>query len=240
MKRALLFSGGIDRNQDHLRYRNNLAAFYKLLLQHNYNKSEIAVCSATGGERDFDEDGTEEAFTRGSHDQLVIHLKWLAEAQRDDTIVFVASNHGEEKGLNLWGTEIITPTEINDIFQGCEATKIFIFGQCYSGVFGSELELSNAVICCACGDIERSYPISIPTEPKLLPNTQPYDEFLYHMIGALSGQHPPENVLPQKPPAPPKVNTIYAALSYARKKARIEATPLFFPEDQEWAKQIPL
>jgi hypothetical protein len=142
---------------------------------------------------------------------------WLASTQREDTIVFVASNHGEKGGLNLWGEEIITPAEMNDIFKNCEATKIFIFGQCYSGIFGSGLKLSNAAICCACGEQEESYPIDVPREVKLPPNAQPYDAFLYYMIGALAGHHPKQTLFTRRCPMLEKMQASKPHLSSSQR-----------------------
>ena len=152
MKRALLFSGGENPKKNKPRYLNNLSAFYKVLRQHSYNKNEIVVCSATGGEHDFDDDNTDETYTRGDRRQLTEHLRWLASTTKGDTIVFVASNHGNENGISLWGTDFVTPQEMNETFRYCEATKIFIFGQCNSGIFGLGLKLSDTVVCCACGE----------------------------------------------------------------------------------------
>jgi hypothetical protein len=236
MKRALLFSGGENIRGNKPRYRNDLAAFYKTLTQvYQYPKKEIKLCFAAGGEYDFDDDGQDEPYTRASQGHLLEHLAWLATATKEDTILFVASNHGSPEGLSLWSEDaFVTPQQMATALSSCEAKKIFIFGQCYAGIFGHGLQqLSQAVVCCACSEIEESLPV--PYHKKEIP---PYDEFLYHMAGALGGQYP--DGVPLTAPLSSKAHTIYEAFDYARRKDRNMQTPLFFPESESWAQQIQL
>jgi hypothetical protein len=236
MKKALLFSGGRNVRENKPRYRNDLAAFYKTLVEiYQYPKEEIVVCFADGGDHDFDGDGKTELHTRASQQQLLEHLAWLATSTKEDTIVFVATNHGDPEGLCLWGEDaLITPQQMTDAFSSCEATKIFIFGQCYAGVFGYGLALSDSIVCCACSELEESLPI--PYRGKEVPL---YDEFLYQMVGALSGQYPDGSALTSELLSS-KARTLYEAFNYARRKDRNMKTPLFFPENQAWATQIQL
>lgn len=225
MKRALLFSGGVNRFLDHKRYRNDLALFYRVLRERcQFPKEEIRLYLSAGREvEDLDNDGTEEETLPATRERLMEGLSWLAQAKEEDLVLFIASNHGDEKGLSAWGgSPRITPRDIEVALKGCPATKVFLFGQCYSGVFGT-LALSKSVILCSCGSAERSYPVPTPkaVEPQ-------YDEFFYQLMGALLGQYPDGEALGK-----PQFNSpvsLSDAYRYALKNDRTGATPLLFDD----------
>jgi hypothetical protein len=237
MKRALLFSGGLSPKRDKLRYRNNLAAFYRVLTGvYHYPKEEIRVCLSGGGWYDFDQNGQDEPYTPATREHLFLHLEWLSAATEQDTIVFVASNHGDRGGLCLWKDDsLVSPKQIETALASCAAQKVFILGQCHSGIFGYEMKLSNSVVCCACSEEEESLPV-----PYQKGETPIYDEFFYHMIGALGGQYP--DGLPSASLRPTNEITLYEACVYARKNDRNMKTPLFFPEfsENDWPQGVRL
>jgi hypothetical protein len=227
MKRALLFSGGLSPKRDKPRYKSNLLVFHRLLReQFAYENDQIRVCLAGGGDSDFSPNAL--AATK---DSFLAQLAWLAEAEEQDTICLFASNHGEEDGLCLWQERsVVSPQEIETVLSACAATKVLIFGQCHSGIFG-QMNLSRAVVCCACGDAESSYPT---------PDLE-FDEFVYHMIGALSGVYP-GGALADDSLLPSPAKTLYDAYKYASRKDRTMVTPIFFPDPQlhPWVKKIVL
>jgi hypothetical protein len=106
------------------------------------------------------------------------------------------------------------------VLAPCPARKVLIFGQCYAGIF-QPMKIENAIICGASRD--RSF--AVPCRKGEIP---PYDEFFYHLIGALSGQYPDGEPLASTISSPEAV-TIYEAYSYALKQDRTYCTPLFSP-----------
>jgi hypothetical protein len=235
MKRALLFSGGLSPKQDKPRYRNNILAFYKLLVNvYGYSKEQIRICLSGGGAFDAARDGLDTPYFAATRAQFLEQAAWLSEAKEQDTIFFFASNHGEPDGLCLWKEdETITPGDIETSLAKCPATKVLLFAQCHAGIFGS-IALDRAVICCACGDAEESLPV--PHRKNEVPL---YDEFVYHMLGALNGVYPDQAPLDTSV-LPARATALYEACEYARRKDRTMKTPLFFPDpnSQAWAKTI--
>jgi hypothetical protein len=220
LKRAVLFSGGVNRFLDKKRYHNNLALFYRLLLDRcQLNKEELRVYLSDGLALTLD--GTTESSLPATREQLLKGLSWLAEAREDDMVFLVVSNHGDERGISTWGgSPRITPRDIELALKNCAATKVLFFGQCYSGAFGN-LALSKAIILCACGSAEPSYPI--PTPKTIEPA---YDEFFYQFIGALVGQYPGGEALGAPRLATPV--SLSEAYRYALKNDRTGTTPLLF------------
>lgn len=237
MKRALLFSGGLSPKQDKPRYRNNMVAFYKLLVDvYGYSTEQIRVCLSGGGTFDAAWDGLSAPYFAATRAQFLAQAAWLSEATEQDTIFFFASNHGEPDGLCLWREdESITPEDLEGALSQCRATKVLLFSQCHAGIFG-RIKLDRAVIGCACGDAEESLPV-----PYRKNETPFYDEFVYHILGALRGVYPDQAQLDTSL-LETRATTLYEACEYARRKDRTMRTPLFFPDpkNQDWAKTITL
>ncbi|MBI4616233.1 MAG: caspase family protein [Planctomycetes bacterium] len=223
MKRALLVAGGIDRRQNHPRYRNDLAAFYRLLVQERrYDRQDVRVHLGPGAFEDLDGDGEVEECRPATRREIIAGFEWLAMPRAEDDIAFlVVSNHGDDEGLCPWGLEdVVRPADLEQPFRGSLATKVFVFGQCHAGIF-SRLSLPRSVVLCACSQDEPSHACPEPIE---------YDEFLYHLVAALAGQYPDRA---SSPPGsvPSGIATIEDAFNYASAMDRMQETPLLSDPD---------
>jgi hypothetical protein len=231
MKKAILFSGGFLPKQDRERYRNNLAAFYSVLRhQYQYPKESIQIFRSGGGSFTDLHDG-DVMYQEARRATLQTSLRWASSLQQDDQLLLVVSNHGDERGFSLWqdpprypNEPPFSPQELAASLRPITARKILIFGQCRAGMFGEELQTHpNTVTACACGPAESSYPTK----------SGDYDEYLYHLVGALGGQYPSGKSLRETLSASPSVS-LATAHNYASRYAKGEpddpATPLLYEQ----------
>ncbi|HEX2570950.1 MAG TPA: hypothetical protein VH877_15430 [Polyangia bacterium] len=215
MIRAFLVAGGIDGAHYDIRYRNDLGAFYKLLVHViGIPPHQVRVCHRDGGAGDLDDDGRLEHFLPATRPELETGLRWLAEAGPEDLAILVASNHGDPDGLCLWGAgEFLPPSAVQEMLTPCAATKLLVFGQCYAGRFAS-IALDRTVICCACE----------PDQPSYAHPDKNYDSFLYHLATALAGETP-DGTPPNVPLARTGPAHVAEAFRYAQESNRTPETP---------------
>lgn len=213
-RRALLLSGGWSRDKDYPRYRNNIAAFYRLLLgMYGFQPEEIRVCMSAGGAHPLAEGGRLVQVQPARRATVIDALRWLAELREGDLAFLLVTDHGEKEGITLWGkSQFLTPADIAGTLGSSAAIKVFVLGQCFAARF-AQLSLPRAVFCCACGPDESAYPTPAPrgVEPD-------YSEFLYQLAGALGGVYPdgePLDHLVDDPPPPDRI-TLAQAFRYAR------------------------
>lgn|GEM_PF-4706162 len=234
-KRALLLSGGVNDLIDHPRYRNDIEAFFRVLTETwGYEENEVRLHVGKGSPlRMATARGPLVVQAHSARHQLVLEgLEWLAELGADDRVFFMATDHGEAEGISLWGkSNYLTPPRLASILDKSAATKILVFGQCFSGVFGLNMP-RNSVVCTACKADESSWPRRAPISGM----QARYDEFLYHLVGALAGTYPDEELLDSSVPVPaPKEVTIAQAFRYAKAmdewhKTGHETPQLFDPD----------
>ncbi|HMY21669.1 MAG TPA: hypothetical protein PKA58_35345 [Polyangium sp.] len=215
-KRALLLSGGVNDAIDHQRYRNDIEAFFRVLTEHwGYDENDVRLHVGRGSPLRFNTaSGQHVLDAHSARPQHVLEgLEWLAELGTDDRLFFMATDHGVPEGISLWGKgNYLTPQRLTAILGESKATKVLVFGQCHSGVFGLHVP-PKSVVCAACTANEASRHRRPP-----MPGMQPqYDEFLYQFAGALAGKYPDGQALAENGglAKPPNI-TIAEAFRYAR------------------------
>lgn len=93
----------------------------------------------------------------GRRQDVLDQLNWLGELSEEDHAVLVVSNHGNEDGVECFGTGPVTPADLNAIFLACAAPIVMVFGQCHAGVFGSVASSSRrAAVVAACSATQQS------------------------------------------------------------------------------------
>ena len=201
-KHEILLSGGVNRNANAPRYRNDLEFAY-----------EVLVCDCGFGESDievFYADGTNLSFagntikTREAKKAYIIEALENAILNFDETdeIVIMVSNHGGEKdggNICLWGVETISLQELSLILQRVAAKKIILLGECYAGNI-LDYDISNSCIMTANLKGKISYAWK----------GRNYDEFFYHFLSYIHGSYPDGNSLKQN-----GENNVKKAFQYA-------------------------
>jgi hypothetical protein len=211
-RRALLLSGGVNRDLDRSWYAHDIAAFHDLLVTvHGYGEADVRVCMGSGGSRPL-AGGRVAPVEPARRDPVLSALRWLAELQECDRAFVMVTDHGDEEGISLWGkSQILTPGKLVELLGPSPATKVIVLGQCFAGCFGT-CQLGRAVVCCACGPAELSYP-----RPRAAPGVEPtHSEFLYQLAGALGGRYPDGARLQDPDLPPPDRISIGEAFRYAR------------------------
>jgi hypothetical protein len=210
-RRALLLSGGISRDQDRPRYANDVAAYYRLLVEtYGYGDEDVRVCAGPGSARPLVAGGSK--LARAAKRQNVVEdLAWLAELSAGDLAFLMVTDHGDPAGMSLWGKDqFLSPAELAAALRPSQATKVLVLGQCHAGIFGAA-DYGRAVVCCACDADEYSHPRPPPAR-----GVEPlHSEFLYQLAGALQGVYPDGSPLPESDlPAPPGIS-VGAAFRFA-------------------------
>lgn len=177
-REALLFSGGVNAKYNAPRYWKDLMLWKRALVDRQF------FCSIGYADGYIDENQSSGIRTfaaiRNSFQEAMSHYYDMSP---EDLLLFVASNHGDPEGMNLWGSgNLISPEDIKIFFEPCKAQKILIFGQCHSGIF-SNIHMNNTVIVTACQAHESSYPCYDQASGD-------YDEFLYRLAKAWFAPHP--------------------------------------------------
>ena len=206
-KWAVILSGGINKNENHMRYWNDCRLAYTTLTQElNYPTNHI-YCLVSDGTNsaddrligyktydssplDFDNDGyidIDYSATKANISTVFSTLGNLV-SDGDEVLVFV-TDHGDRINntsyICLWGGEIMSPVEFM-----CELLKLgtgvsidVVLGQCYSGGFRSLLDWKKTTIVTSCGATEEStgcpfFGVSV------------YDYFLYYWTEAIHSINP--------------------------------------------------
>jgi hypothetical protein len=211
-KRAFLLSGGISRDQDRPLYGNDVAAYYRLLVDtYGYRDEDVRICAGPGSARPLVPGGSK--LARAAKRQNVLEaLAWLAELSEGDLAFLMVTDHGDPAGISLWGKgQFLSPAELAGALRPSPATKVLVLGQCHAGVFGTG-DYGPAVVCCACAADAYSYP-----RPRSAPGVEPlHSEFLYQLAGALQGVYPDGSALPEAVLAAPPGISVGAAFRFAR------------------------
>lgn len=159
-KYALIINGGIDKENNHLRYWNNCSAFYSALTKiYGYSKSNITTLMADGqnpekdrnlnnGEYDstpldLDGDGTPDINSSATRSSVISSFQRYAEllTQEDDLTIFITSHGGqinsETYTFALWNDIAgMTSDELANLLNNINARCInIILTTCRSGGF---------------------------------------------------------------------------------------------------------
>jgi hypothetical protein len=212
MRRALLVSGGISRDKDSLWYANDVAAYYRLLVDtYGYGDEDVRVCAGPGSARPLVAGRSK--LARAAKRQTVFEsLAWLAELSVGDLAFLMVTDHGDPAGISLWGKgQFLSPAELSAALRPSPATKVLVLGQCHAGIFGTA-NYGPAVVCCACDADKSSY-----ARPRPAPDVEPlHSEFLYQLAGAFQGVYPDGLALPDGDLiAPPRIS-VGAAFRFAQ------------------------
>lgn len=201
-KHAILLSGGVNRNANAPRYKNDLEFAYEVLVcDCGFCESDIQVFYADGTNLSF---GGNIIRTKEAKKEYIIEsLKnAIYNLDKTDEFVIIVSNHGgEQNGGNicLWGIETISLQELSLMLQQVEARKILLLGECYAGNI-LDYDISNACIMTA----------NIKGKVSYAWKGRNYDEFLYHFLSYIHGTYPSGDSLKQK-----GENNVKKAFQYA-------------------------
>jgi hypothetical protein len=238
---ALLYAGGIDFNQAHMRYWNDLTFMYHTLRsKYGYTDDQIVVIYKDG----IGEDGQIAVDYPATANGVKEAFQLLKSRLSDTTDLFIfMSNHGggydeKDKSSDGLGDQVVydeidkykidevtyyyeqSPIELSDdslvaLVNQLRFRKLAgLFEQCYSGGFLYDLRGTNRIIMSAAHEFEVSYSNKMLT----------YDEFSYHFTCALN-KATPEN---EEVNADSDNNgwiSMLEAFNYARKKDRRRESP---------------
>lgn len=203
---AVILSGGANSYNNHVRYWNDCATIYSILVnKYSYLKDHIFVLMSDGtspnkdrrllngtydsSPLDLDGDGNDDIQYAATKDNLKTVFNHLSSILTEDDNLFIFTiDHGDlidvskkSSSIILWNGEYISDnefaTEVNKVKAGCVN---IVMGQCYSGGFIDDLSGKNRLIATACDYNEPSYSTS----------NYEYDEFVYHWSAAVLGKYP--------------------------------------------------
>jgi hypothetical protein len=202
-KFAVLLSGGYDKDNNHVRYWNDISFLYKVLTRvYGYNPANIYVLAADGTDpavdrsdgvsspTDLDGDGIADIrypATKAAIEQVFGIL--ARRMQADDFLFVFTTDHGGQDEIDpsmgilyLWQDFITAAdfaTQVNRV-TACD-TMVFAMEQCNSGGFKDYLSGPGRIFMSAAAWDESSWSMGPDYE---------YDEFSYYLTCALAGSRP--------------------------------------------------
>lgn len=198
---AVIINGGNSKLSNHIRYWNDCAYMYQVLINnYHYNPANIYVLMADGTDpaedrrpdpdkleydsspTDLNGDGTADIDYAATKENIMNVFTTLSSKLTTNDYLFVfVTDHGDidagESFMCTWNAGKLYANEFASKIKAIKtkATNI-VLGQCNSGGFVKYFNgSSNICISTACADIEVSYPRS----------DLQYDEFLYHWTTAV-------------------------------------------------------
>lgn len=247
---AILYSGGVNQENAHIRYWNDIKFMYKTLKKYGYTDDQIVVVYRNGNSDD------PISFVPEVTVDYPASVTGLANAFDDlrsrmnanDQLFVFTTNHGggyhQGNGSNNGGVDDDNADEI-DMFQRDDVmyyynesmsllddvfatqinslsfgTLVVVMEPCFSGGFLRDLRGNNRILISAANEFEFSY-------SDFWGN---YDEFVFHFTSALNGFEP-RNLL-----GTPAVNADYnsdgkvsilEAFQYAKLKDRAAENPQY-------------
>jgi len=208
-RRCLLLAGGLNAAYNHSRYEHELLWWGDQLARAGF---EIWAALGDGAVASLSNPLVK--LTSARRSDVDAALAWLSALTDGDLGLLVVSNHGARSGICLWGTEILTPSELSRALAPARGTLAMVMGQCHGGVFGA-LAGPKRIVISACTDLESSWACASPPGPA-------YDEFLYQLGTALFGA--PADA-PQPGPARRPLSLL-DAFHWARAQDRCSESPL--------------
>lgn len=193
-KYALLFSGGINKRRNEIRYANDLGFIYTVLTEKlQYFPQNIIVLYSDGTPIDYNNllINTQPAK---KDNFLSIMAEYNKQINKNDLFTFIASNHGGENGeLCTWEDTPIYSHEFINAAANILCIKIIILGQCYGGNYTyPKNKIDNSVILSANAPEQPSYPkLAIDANGIYGVDTvNEYDEFLYNFFSYYNDSYP--------------------------------------------------
>ena len=200
-KWAVIISGGINQDNNHIRYWNDCSAIYSVLKSYyGYTDNNIYVLMSDGTNPavdrsdgtnspvDLDNDGIADIDYSATRSNITTVFNTLRQnVQSGDDVLIYVIDHGAIKNnksyICLWNNAEISQNEfkaeVDKITTG--ANIHIVMGQCNSGGFVSEfLGRHSTTITTACAANEYSY----------ARGDLNYDEFVYHWTAAVCGEYP--------------------------------------------------
>lgn len=203
---AVIISGGGNAFSNNVRYWNDCATIYSILINtYSYPKDHVFVLMADGTSPEYDRlllDGTCDSSPLDLDGDGLPDIEYAATKENisnvfdklgstlssyDNLFIYV-TDHGslinessKSSQIVLWNKSAITDKEFAKEVNKVNAGKINIcMEQCYSGGFIDDLSGMNRLIATACNYNELSY----ATSDRL------YNEFVYHWSAAILGTYP--------------------------------------------------
>ena len=197
---AVLFSGGYDSGNNHVRYWNDLSNIY-MALTYTYgylDENIIVLCSdglntapdqsnGQNSDPDLDGDGDDDIMYSCVLSNIDLVFSELANNLTNGNELFVFStDHGDSNGgwntlFNLWNHEELTDAHFATLLDALpDGEVICTFEPCFSGGFLDNVVVppGPVVASSACRYDEYSYAMS-----NLI-----YDEFAFYWTAAVSGE----------------------------------------------------
>lgn len=201
---AVIIHGGMNIDENHLRYWNDCSFMYNTLVHtYGYKKSNIYVLMTNGPDasndvkqskgkygtlpRDLDNDGSNDVKYAANKQSISLVFDELSTRMKPgDNLFIYTMGHGnttnDETYLCLWYDKISArdfATEVNKISEQCIVNTVM--GQCFAGGFSGWLNMrENRVSTFAAPQNKPSFNY---------PNS-PYDMFVYLFTSAINGRNP--------------------------------------------------
>jgi|GEM_PF-2326023 len=208
-KHALLFAGCINNYYKEYRYGNDLSFMHSVLVNKGY---EVKVLYAEG-ETLYYKNISIETRTCSKVNFIETMLDYSLKLTDEDTLFIMFSNHGVREGINCWGKDIITKSELKEQLGLINAKKIIVLGQCYGGNL-INIEVENSIFISA-NEANGKTIASVDDN---------YDEFLLHFIAYLNNGYPDGRAINRDE----NNGSILAAYEYACENDAYTETPYIY------------
>lgn len=189
-KYAIILSGGMDKDNNHIRYWNNCSYIYRILKnQYGYTSDNIYVLMADGtdpaidnhenqsSQLDLDGDNIADIDYPATVSYLQLVFYTLASKLTNEDYLFIyTTDHGvldesyNESAICMWNQEFLHASSFAYMLESINAKAInIVMGQCHSGGFIEHLDnKENLCISTSCGKEEVTYA------------NENYTEYLYY------------------------------------------------------------
>lgn len=204
-KWAAIISGGLNINNNFVRYWNDCSAMYQTLINNGFDPKHILVAISDGLDDnpdmicnngmyanspwDLDGNGTMDVNYPATRSGVFQMFSTLQDSITDEDELFVfTTDHGGHYENNsylwLWDAEALYDDEFASLLDGLHVARInVLMEQCYSGGFIDDVEQSNLdsiVITTACSPEQQSWSTANGN----------YDMFVYWWCTAVNGISP--------------------------------------------------
>lgn len=202
-KYAMLLSGGVDKEHNYPRYKNDLEWVCKVLLDDcDYEKENIQIFYADGQNLTL-----KDAIIptkKATKDEIIYYMEQLSlQLSEQDRLLLVVSNHGGNINggcIYLWGETFIELTLFAELLNRIAAEKIILLGECYGGNI-LDKKISNA--CVITANVKDTYSYTNPDD-------MTYDELIKHFFSYIHTEYPNGDAIPKGQ------NNVMKAFIYAR------------------------
>lgn len=184
-KYAILLSGGVNKQYNQKRYRNDLEFAYKVMIEDcGYSAENIQIFYADG--QDLKYQNYDIPTVAAKREDVIKALKKMAKTlTADDSFSLIVSNHGgnaNQGRIYLWGREFLELEALVNILNDIQARKNIILGECYGGNI-LDMDVKNSCIVTANDRGLVSYSCLGEMQYE-------YDEFLLHFLSFIHGMYP--------------------------------------------------